>query len=295
MEDVLNYMPPSIKEVMKTFLGNTGINEIRLRTGRHLILRFYGKEIVTEYIVKKEDILNILLSISKNSIYSIQNDINNGFLTIKGGHRVGVTGEVVLEAGNIKNIKEISSMNIRIAREIKGAANKIIPYIISGNNIRNTLIVSPPGCGKTTMLRDLIRQISNYGKNVAVIDERGEIASVYNGKNMLDVGTRTDVMSFCPKHIGINLVTRSMAPDVIATDEIGSMQDVEAIKTATLSGVNLIFTMHGKSINDLRKNREIMQIIDDGYFDIIVFLSNKNGVGTVERVLKGKGELSACC
>ena len=86
-----------------------------------------------------------------------------------------------------------------------------------------------------------------------------------------------------------------MAPDVIATDEIGSMQDVEAIKTATLSGVNLIFTMHGKSINDLRKNREIMQIIDDGYFDIIVFLSNKNGVGTVERVLKGKGELSACC
>ena len=295
MEEILKYMPSSMAMCVNKYLGNQGINEIRLRTGNHLILRFRTREIVTEYLVSKEDILNILLSISKNSIYSIQNDINNGFLTIKGGHRVGVTGEVVLEEDKIKNIKNISSMNIRIAREIKGAASKLINYVVNGNTINNTLIVSPPGCGKTTMLRDLIRQISNVGRNISLVDERGEIASVYEGKAMLDVGLRTDVMSFCPKHKGITLVTRSMGPDVIATDEIGSIEDIEAIKSATLSGVSLLFTMHGRNINDLRKNKEIMQIISDGYFDVIVFLSNRNGVGTIEKIMRGKGDFNACC
>lgn len=294
MEEILRYMPPNIKEVLKRYVGNSGINEIRLRAGKNLILRFYAKEIVTEYLVKVEDILNILLSISKNSIYSIQNDINNGFLTIVGGHRVGVTGEVVLENERIKNIKNISSMNIRIAREIKGAANKLINLILENGNIKNTLIVSPPGAGKTTMLRDLVRQVSNFGKNVALIDERGEIASVYNGKAMLDVGVRTDVMSFCPKHIGINLVIRSMGPDVIAVDEVGSSLDVEAIKNATLSGTSLIFTMHGKNMQDLKKNKEMKEIIENGYFDVIVFLSNRNEVGTVEEILKGTGEFNVC-
>lgn len=295
MNEILKYMPQNMALALKQYINSQGINEIRLRSGNCLILRFNGREIITEYMVSKEDILNILLSISKNSIYSIQNDINNGYLTIKGGHRVGVTGEVVLECGNVKNIKNISSMNIRIAREIKGAASKLMNYVVSGNNVQNTLIVSPPGCGKTTILRDLIRQISSIGRNVALIDERGEIASMYNGTPMLDVGGRTDVMSFCPKHIGMMLVTRSMGPDVIATDEIGSDKDIEAIKNATLTGVNLLLTMHGKDINDLKKNKEMLQIINDGYFDIIVFLSNRNGVGTIERILKGKGDFSVCC
>ncbi len=295
MEEILRHMPPSIHAVLKQYENTQGINELRLRTGNYLILRFSGKEIVTDYLVSKEDILNILLSISKNSIYSIQNDINNGFLTIKGGHRVGVTGEVVLEGENIKNIKNIkniSSLNIRIARQIKGAANKLINFIIKDDNVLNTLIISPPGCGKTTMLRDLIRQISNIGKNISLIDERGEIASMHNGTAMLDVGVRTDVMSFCPKHIGMSLVTRSMGPDVIATDEIGSIKDVEAIKNATGAGTSLLLTMHGKNMNDLKKNKEMFQIINDGYFDIIVFLSNKNGVGTIEKILKGKGDFN---
>ncbi len=295
MEEILKYMPNNMALCVKKYLGNQGINEIRLRSGNHLILRFTTREIVTDYIVSKEDILNILLSISKNSIYSIQNDINNGFLTIKGGHRVGVTGEVVLEDDKIKNIKNISSMNIRIAREIKGAASKLINYVVNGNNINNTLIVSGPGCGKTTMLRDLIRQISNIGRNVALIDERGELASMHEGKAMLDVGPRTDVMSFCPKHKGITLVTRSMGPDVIATDEIGNRKDIEAIKNAALTGVSLLFTMHGRNINDLKKNKEVNQIISEGYFDVIVFLSNRNGVGTIEKIIKGKGDFNAYC
>lgn len=294
MEDILKYMPRNIYEVLKEYINTYGINEIRLRTGNNIILKFSGKEIIVKYTVTSEDILNILLGISKNSIYSIQNDINNGFLTIKGGHRVGVTGEVILEEGRIKNIKNISSMNIRIAREIKGAANRLIQYVVNGNNISNTLIVSPPGCGKTTILRDLIRQISDIGKNVSLIDERGEIASMHEGKAMLDIGIRTDIMSFCPKHTGIMLVIRSMGPDIIATDEIGSSLDLEAIKNATLAGINLLLTMHGRDMSDIKKNKEIMKIISDGYFDVIVFLSNRNGVGTIEKIVKGKGDFSVC-
>ena len=295
MDEILKYMPSNIYAVLKEYTNTQGINEIRLRTEKKLILRFNSKEIITEYIVSKDDILNILLGISKNSIYSIQNDINNGFLTIKGGHRVGVTGEVVIENGSIKNIKNISSMNIRVAREIKGVANKLINNIVDENSVLNTLIISPPGCGKTTMLRDLIRQLSNLGQNISLIDERGEIASVYNGVAMLDVGDRTDVMSFCPKHMGIMLVTRSMGPNIIATDEIGSKEDVEAIKNAVLTGVNLLLTAHGKDLEDLKRNKEMMQIISQGYFDVLVFLSNRNGVGTIEKIIKGKGDFSVCC
>ncbi len=294
MEEILKYLPRKLIEEINMYMGNSNINEIRIRVKTNVILRFGQREININYIPLKEDILNILLAVSKNSIYSIQNDINNGFLTIKGGHRVGVTGEVIIENGNIKNIKNISSMNIRVAREINGAANKIINMVISGRRVKNTLIISPPGCGKTTILRDLIRQISNIGRNVSLIDERGEIASMYEGSPMLDVGKRTDVMSFCPKYMGINLVTRSMGPEVIATDEIGSNKDIEAIKEAVLTGVSLLFTMHGRDVNDIKKNKEMMEMIDNGYFDVIVFLSNRNGVGTIERILKGKEDLNVC-
>ncbi|MDD2627769.1 MAG: stage III sporulation protein AA [Clostridia bacterium] len=294
MEEILKYLPRKLIEEINMYIGNANINEIRIRVKSNVILRFGQREISINYIPLKEDILNILLAVSRNSIYSIQNDINNGFLTIKGGHRVGVTGEVIIENGNIKNIKNISSMNIRVAREINGAANKIINIVVNGSRVKNTLIISPPGCGKTTILRDLIRQISNIGRNVSLIDERGEIASMYEGAPMLDVGKRTDVMSFCPKHMGINLVTRSMGPEVIATDEIGSNKDIESIKEAVLTGVSLLFTMHGRDVNDIKKNKEMMEMIDNGYFEVIIFLSNRNGVGTIEKILKGREDINVC-
>ena len=249
-----------------------------------------------------KDLLDILVNISKNSIYAIQNDINNGFVVIRGGHRVGICGEVVLQDSKIKNIKNINSMNIRVAKQIIGCADKLLPYVISNSSFSNTLIVSPPGCGKTTLLRDLIRQISSgvveynfKGVNVGLVDERGEIASVSNGIINLDVGTRTDVISNSPKYIGMEMLVRSMGLSVIATDEIGTKEDIDAIEYAALSGVGLVFTMHGKSVQDITKKQGINKLINDGLFQNIVILSNRNGPGTIEKIYKYENDKLEVC
>ena len=246
---------------------------------------------VLNCIVTPKTILDILLNVSKNSIYAIQNDINNGFVVIRGGHRIGISGEVVYVDDKIKNIKNICSLNIRVARQIYGCADLVLPKIISGNTFLNTLIVSPPGCGKTTLIRDIIRQISNgipslnfKGKNVALIDERGEIASVYEGIPSLDVGIRTDIMSNVNKASGMKMMIRSMAPDIIATDEIGKKEDIIAIKEAILSGVKVIFTMHGDSIKSILKNENIKELLNLNIFSKIILLSNGKIPGIIEKV-----------
>lgn len=285
LKDILSYFNQNIRDEILKSGGSKNVTEIRLRAGRNIAIRFGKVEQILSTIITVEDILGVLVGMSKHSLYSVQNDINKGFLTIKGGHRVGITGQVVMEGESIKNIKNINGMNIRVARQVKGCSDKIIESIIDSENVvKNTLIVSPPGCGKTTILRDSIRKISDKGKNVGVIDERGEIAAVYNGLAELDIGARTDCISFCPKHIGIKMLIRSMGVDVIATDEIGSIEDISAIREAALSGVNFLFTMHGSSFQEVLKNKWIKELIDEGIFDTIVILSNRKGVGTVEDI-----------
>ena len=294
IEEILKIMPRYIAEEIVHLNCNNSITEIRIRSKNKIIVICGKSEFVLDLVASPKIILDILLNVSKMSIYAIQTDLNNGFVVIRGGHRIGVCGEVVYENGKIKNIKNICSLNIRVAHQIFGCADTVMPQIIVNGIFQNTLIVSPPGCGKTTLLRDIIRLLSNgiktlgfSGKNVSLIDERGEIASCYEGVPTLDIGIRTDVMSNIDKSTGMSMVIRSMAPDIIATDEIGSSDDVLSIKAAILSGVKVIFTMHGDSLKSILENPNIKELLDMNIFSKIILLSSGKIPGIVEKIYDG--------
>ena len=286
LEELIKYFPINIYNLLNNTINQNKkieeeLQEIRIRCNRPIILRLRKMEILIEYNVSQKEILQTIEKLCENSIYAYKNQICEGFITVKGGHRVGITGSAVIENGKIINIKYITSLNFRIAREIIGCSRKILGQVIDvkENTINNTLIVSPPGKGKTTLLRDLIRNISNgveelgfIGKNCSVVDERGEIAAMYQGVPQNDVGIRTDVIENISKAKGMKMLIRSMAPEVIACDEIGSKEDVEAIKEALISGVKGIFTMHGKTLEDIKKNKEINELIENKQIEKIIFI-----------------------
>jgi len=297
IDDILRILPNYISNEIVRLNYNNNITEIRIRSKRKIAIICSKLEYETNIIATPKIILDILLNVSKRSIYAIQSDLNNGFVVIQGGHRIGICGEVVYECGKIKNIKNICSLNIRVAKQVYGCADAIMPEIIYNGIFQNTLIISPPGCGKTTLLRDIVRQASNgikaigfNGKNVSLVDERGEVASCYEGIPYLDVGVRTDIMSNVEKSIGMNMMIRSMAPDIIATDEIGKKEDIEAIKNAILSGVKVVFTMHGNGLDSILKNDGMKELMDMNVFSKIILLSSGKIPGIVEKIYD-RGEI----
>ena len=305
LEIVLEYLPLTIRKIIKgqkenrpqiavgakkeptpncPELPQLPIEEIRLRSNKPLALKIGQETQMLDYVVSQQEILQAFERICENSVYSYKRQICDGYITIRGGNRVGVVGSAVVDNGQIININYISSLNFRIARQKIGCSNKIIEDIIDfkNNSIYNTLIVSPPGCGKTTLLRDIVRNISNginvigfKGKTVGVVDERGEIAAMYKGIPQNDVGIRTDVVDNMPKPEAMRMLVRSMAPDIIACDEIGSLEDINAIDYAMCSGVKGIFTAHGKYIDEINKNPELSKLLDKHVFERIILLNPK--------------------
>ncbi|AJG98432.1 MULTISPECIES: stage III sporulation protein AA [Clostridium] len=300
-EEIVGIFPTKIGNLLKDRLNKEQVYELRIKIGKPiLVYSKYGESIIN-YISTKEDMKSIMQKVSNYSLYAYEEDIRQGFITIKGGHRIGIAGECVMEKGEVKTIRNISSVNIRICREVIGCSNKVMKYITSAYKVYNTIIISPPKCGKTTILRDIARNISSgmpslgiAGKKVAVIDERSEIGACYFGIPQSDLGIRTDVLDNCLKREGLIMAIRSLSPEVLICDEIGTKGDVEALIMAFNSGVNIITTIHGFTIEDLYKRRVLSDLLDNEILERVIILSNRNGIGTVENVYSIKGGESMC-
>ena len=243
------------------------------------------------YKIKKNDIVSTIAALTSNSIHAFEKEIEKGYITIEGGHRVGLGGDCLYEKNEFKGFKNITSLNIRIAKDYINCSNKVIRYIIrDSKSIYNTLIAGPPLSGKTTCIRDLARFISDghnnpsfNGCDVTIIDERGEIAAIHNGVPQVYVGSRTDVLSYCMKKEGFSISIRSLAPRVIISDELGSIEDFSIIQFALKSGVSIITTAHASSLEDLFKNIYIKNILNYGFIERVIVLDDKNPI-TIKQV-----------
>lgn len=225
----------------------------------------------------------IIQHVCRYSLYAYEEELKQGYITVAGGHRIGMVGQVVMEGtGQIRTIKHIRGLNIRVSHQKKGAAVPVLPYLYQEGRVRNTLIVSPPGCGKTTLLRDLVRHISDgnsyaQGMTVGVVDERSEIAGSFMGQPQNDVGMRTDVLDACPKGVGMMILLRAMSPKVIAIDELGSEEEYAALKTILACGSSVVATMHGNSLEDIRRRGSMAELLKQGCFELILLLGKEQG------------------
>lgn len=295
-EELFSIFPKLLLNIMEECqTDRETLQEIRLRVGRPVLAVCRGQEYRSETAVTKEQLKEILAALSNYSLYAYEDEIRQGFLSLPGGHRVGLAGHVVLAGGQIRTITEISSLNIRLAHEIKGCADALLPRLRKKGSLLHTLIVSAPGCGKTTLLRDCIRQISegdamHPGLTVGVVDERSEIAGCFRGIPGNDVGMRTDILDGCPKAEGMMMLIRSMAPKVIAVDEIGSREDITALISAMNCGCVLLATVHGRSMEELLERPALKEMIEAGLFERYVFLEHAGLPGQIRQLLGKDGK-----
>lgn len=310
-QSILQIFPGEKRDFFKkTAEREAYINEIRLRAEKPILVAegenewyldregVYTKDFLSAVRISARELEKILQHICHYSLYAYEEELRQGYITVEGGHRIGITGQVVLEeAGKIRTIKHIRSINIRISHEIKQVSDPLLPYLYKEERPRSVLIISPPGCGKTTLLRDIIRNLSDgtcYGKGVTVgvVDERSEIAGSYLGQPQNDVGIRTDVLDACPKALGMLLLVRAMSPKVVAIDELGSREEIEAVRTAAACGSSVIATMHGRNLEDIRKRDGMERLLQESCFEVLLVLGKERGSCIVKNIFEevGNGE-----
>lgn len=288
---VINYLPSKFKRIL-CFADISDAEEIRLRRNLPLVIGFSDrKRFITAQgnltdnlkqavAANDYDIREALELIVKSSLYAAENSLKNGFVTVEGGNRIGVCGSAVITDDKISSIKNISGFNYRIARDICGVSDKIINNIYRKGQVRSTLIISPPGCGKTTILRDIARNLSNRGLKISVADERNEISALSCGKLGFDLGYSLDVLEGASKPDAFKILIRSMSPDVIITDELGGDEDLRAVKKAVCSGVCVIASVHAAAREVfLKSNPDFADV-----FDCFITLNRTNGPGTIGEI-----------
>ncbi len=295
-DSLYKILPQAITNVICKRLNPDRVYELRLRTNKPVMINYGGnfyylsnggvKDSVSNSIICAEGVISdIVVKASEYSLYAVNDNICNGYITIKGGVRLGLAGEIVWEQDQIRTIKNFSSLNIRVPHEIFGCAQKVYDYACA-KELKNTLVISPPGAGKTTLLRDLSRIIGNSdpATNILLVDERNELAAVHNGVAQLDIGYHTDVISNCSKQFAFSQGIRAMRPDIIVTDELFGDKDVSAIEYACASGVCVIASVHAADHADLINKPGFENIIKKRLFRRFVNLSSRHGPGTFDGI-----------
>lgn len=317
LETVMSMLPPKLRVLLAELPLEvlSQLEEIRVRDNRPLELMMHGKcQFITAdgkltaipamaYKPNREDCNQLLDLLTNHSVYTLDEELKRGYITMRGGHRVGISGKAVLEHGVVKQLRDISSFNIRIAREIIGAAEPVMPKLldISSSSVHHTLIVSPPQQGKTTLVRDLARMISSgqwnhrqmpeQGLKVGIVDERSEIAALVRGVPTFNIGPRTDVLDGCPKAEGMMMMIRSMSPEVIIVDEIGRPEDATAIHEALHAGIRVIATAHGHSFEDIRRRPMLNKLMEEQVFSRYCILGHDYGIGRIHRIYDKAGRM----
>ncbi|RFU61930.1 stage III sporulation protein AA [Bacillus sp. V59.32b] len=298
MENILSLLPKKIHEQLRSVppAATEKIEELRIRVGRPLEIIIGGRPSFMPYLVSAEDAQGLLSRLSQFSLYTLEEELKRGYITVAGGHRVGLAGKVILENGAVKAIRDVSSFNIRIARQKIGAAQGLVPYLHAGE-WQHTMIIGAPQSGKTTLLRDIARIISGGDERhqiqpnkVGVVDERSEIAGAVHGVPQLEFGPRMDVLDGCPKAEGMMMMIRSMSPDVLIVDEIGRAEDTMAVLEAVNAGIKLIITTHGHSLEDVKKRPNIAHILEQNIFERFIELKRDEDKGRISTVLDARGQ-----
>lgn len=291
---MFEFLPNWLREKLLSTYTFEYIFEIRIRENKPIVVNYKGKyqqlcdreDYKMLPVIASSDLIKYILSVStRQSIYAFNEQIKNCYIGTSDGVRIGICGTAVYSNGEVVTIKNITSLCIRIAHEVPNCSEPIINLICRDGYVKNTLIISPPGAGKTTMIRDLVSKLSSVKNinNILVVDERNEISM--NGLNScFDIGDYVDVISNSKKSFAFNECLKSMCPNVIVTDEIAKEEDIESIKTAIKSGVSVIASAHAKNIDDLKFKPYFKTMLELKYFERIIVLSKRNGVGTIECV-----------
>lgn len=322
--EITRLFPLRLRQILEGLsLDLDQLEEVRLRCGQPVLLRVNGREMGISgnsqlmelelagqlqkqqiwkklEIISEKELKDTLEIMGGFSLYAAEEELRQGFFTVRGGHRIGVAGRVILKEQKIMGIKSVAFLNLRVAHEIKGCADQVLPFLYEKGRFVSTLILSTPGCGKTTLLRDLIRQVSDgsrdhvigevfQGVTVGVADERSELGACYQGVPQNDLGMRTDVLDGCPKSEGMLMLIRSMAPAVVAVDEIGGKEDIRAVEYVRNCGCVLAATAHSASLEEVKERPGFRELLEEKTFKRLVFLSSRREQrGMVEAIYDGE-------
>lgn len=262
-------------------LGEGSLWEIRARAGKRvkLLTAAGDKECACE--PTQQQVAQIAEALCEHALYARAEEQRSGYVTLRGGHRMGLCGRVIAQGQSVRALREISSLCVRVAGQWRGAADRLLPQLLDEDGrVRSTLIVGLPGMGKTTMLRDAVRGLSESGKRVGVVDERGEIAAMCGGVPQLEVGPNTDVLDGCGKETGLRWMLRAMSPEVLATDELGDALDAQAVLEAIRGGVSVMATLHGRGLEAAASRSALYQLVQGRAFERYAVLDEKR-VGVI--------------